>query len=252
MLPREHGAYGQLLFPLVTALAVGRPGAAALALAASAIAIFLSHESLLVLIGQRGQRAAREHGAVARRWFVGLASIGAAFGLVALDRMPPQARLMLLVPVALAALLGAWIARRREHSTSGEIVSALGLSSLSLPIAVSAGASLAAALTCAIVFGIAFLVATVSVRAMILWARRAAGWPTRVVAALLAAAGVAALWALAQRGVTSPAGPWAALPVCGVGFAIAAAAPSPRYVRTIGWVLVGATAVTAVILIIGM
>ena len=252
MLPKEHGAYGQLLFPLVTALAVGRPGAAALALSASAVAIFLSHESLLVLLGQRGQRAAREHGAAARRWFAAFAAVGAAAGLPAIVLMPARARLALLVPVALAALLTAWITRRREHSTSGEIVTALSLSSLSLPVALAADASLPAALTCALVFAISFVVATVSVRAVILWARRLAGPSTRIVAALLPVAGVAALWALAGRGTTSAVGPWAALPVCGVGFVLAAAAPSPRHVRRIGWMLVAATAVTAAVLVIWM
>ena len=85
---------------------------------------------------------------------------------------------------------------------------------------------------------------------MILWTRKAAGVGTRAVAALVALGGVAALASLARAGVTSPAGAWAALPVCGVGFALAIAAPSPRHLRTIGWLLVGATALTATILII--
>ena len=36
--PREHGAYGQLLFPLASALLIGRPAAGAYLLAASAVA----------------------------------------------------------------------------------------------------------------------------------------------------------------------------------------------------------------------
>jgi hypothetical protein len=249
MLPREHGAYGQLLFPLVTALAIGRPGTGAAALAVAAVAIFLSHESLLVLLGQRGQRAAREHGAAARRWFAVLGSIGAAAGLVALALMEPRARLALLLPVAFAAVLAVWIARRREHTTSGEIVTALSLSSLALPVALTAGAPEAAAATCALVFAIAFLVATVSVRAVILCGRGAAGPATRIVAALLPVCGVAGLWLLARGGAASPAGPWAVLPVGGVGFVLAAAAPSPRHVRAIGWTLVCATAIAAAVLV---
>ena len=250
MLPKEHGAYGQLLFPVVTALLVARPGAAAFAIAAAAVAAFLSHESLLVLLGQRGPRAARELGAAARRWFAACAGAAAILGVAGIWLATPTARAALLIPIALAAVLGVWIARRQEHTTSGEILSAVSLSSLALPIALAAGASRTAALTCALVFAIAFIVATVSVRAVILWARKAAGVGTRAVAALVAAGGVAALAALARAGMTSSAGAWAALPVCGVGFVLAIAAPSPRHLRTIGWVLVGATALTAATLII--
>ncbi|MCX5731351.1 MAG: YwiC-like family protein, partial [Deltaproteobacteria bacterium] len=36
LLPREHGAYGQIVMPLLCGLALGRPGAAAWLLAAGA------------------------------------------------------------------------------------------------------------------------------------------------------------------------------------------------------------------------
>ena len=147
MLPREHGAYGQLLFPVVTALLVARPGAAAFAIAAAAVAAFLSHESLLVLLGQRGQRAARELGAAARRWFAACAGAAAMLGVAGIWLATPAARAALLIPIALAAVLGVWIARRQEHTTSGEILSAVSLSSLALPIALAAGASRTAAFT---------------------------------------------------------------------------------------------------------
>ncbi|HVC21498.1 MAG TPA: YwiC-like family protein [Vicinamibacterales bacterium] len=252
MLPREHGAYGQLLFPLVTALLIARPGAAAFALAAAAVAAFLSHEALLVLLGQRGPRAARERGAAGRRWFAALAGAAALLGAAGVRLAPPPARLALLVPLVCAALLGAWIVRRRERTTSGEILSALTLSSLALPIALAAGASRPAALTCTLVFALSFVVATVSVRAVILCARRLAGAGTRAVAALMAAGGVAALALLARAGIAAAAGPWGALPVCGAGLVLALAAPSPRHLRAIGWSLVAATAMTALVLVVGL
>ncbi|PWT82253.1 MAG: hypothetical protein C5B57_08975 [Blastocatellia bacterium] len=49
MLPREHGVYGQMLFPLATALLVGRPTVPAFALVAAGVFAFLAHESLLVV-----------------------------------------------------------------------------------------------------------------------------------------------------------------------------------------------------------
>src|SRR5262245_28487506 len=74
MLPREHGAYGQLLFPLVTALAVGWPTVAAYGLAVAGIALFVAHEPLLVVMGQRGVRAEREQTRRAWRWLTGSVS----------------------------------------------------------------------------------------------------------------------------------------------------------------------------------
>jgi multidrug transporter EmrE-like cation transporter len=65
-LPREHGAYVQLGVPLAAALACGRPGLAAIALALAAVALFLVHEPLLLLATRRGGRA-RETARAARR-----------------------------------------------------------------------------------------------------------------------------------------------------------------------------------------
>lgn len=252
ILPKEHGAYGQLLFPLGTALAVGRPGAAALAFAASAVAAFVSHESLLVILGQRGARAAREQGVEARRTFALFSTIAIASGGAAIALMTPLVRRTVAVPAALGAVLAVMILRRREHTTPGEIVSALAMSALALPVALASGASTAAALTCVLAYAAAFLVATLSVRAVILVTRKLAGGGTRLVAAAVAVLLVALLALLPRAGVTSAAGFWAALPICAVGVALVAAMPSPRHLREIGWTLVGATAVTAVILIVGL
>jgi len=60
LLPKEHGAYGQLALPIVTALsatAVSTPG---LFLTASAVAGFLAHEPASILLGLRGSRVKRE------------------------------------------------------------------------------------------------------------------------------------------------------------------------------------------------
>ena len=67
-LPREHGAYGQLVFPLVTAFGVAGLSSGGLLLATAVIAAFLAHEPAAVRFGQRGVRASREDGAGAARW----------------------------------------------------------------------------------------------------------------------------------------------------------------------------------------
>ena len=251
MFPKEHGAYGQLLFSLATALAIGRPRVSALALAAAAVCGFLAHEPLLVAIGQRGARVARERGAEAWRWLAVLGTTAAALAIVSVLLMPVAARIALIVPAVFLAAFGVAVATRREHTTGGEILSGLTLASLALPVALAADATEVAALTVSLVFAAAFVVAIVSVRAMIGWARHPGGASTRVGAAVLAAGLVLLLGVLARAGVTLSIAPWAAFPVCAVGFCLAVLAPSPRRVRTIGWILVGAMFVAAVLLVAG-
>src|SRR5512146_2750682 len=88
LLPREHGAYGQFLFPIATALVLGNRGLSAVALTVATSAVFVAHEAVLVLLGQRGGRAARQHWRAALAWLAACALIAAATGGVALARMP--------------------------------------------------------------------------------------------------------------------------------------------------------------------
>ena len=68
LLPREHGAYGQLSLPLVTALSVAGPSIAGLLVAVSAVAAFVAHEPASVLLGLRGARVRQELGRTATQW----------------------------------------------------------------------------------------------------------------------------------------------------------------------------------------
>src|SRR4051812_14355288 len=249
MLPKEHGAYGQLLFPIVTALAVGRPGAVAWLLAAAAICAFFAHEPLLVLLGQRGARSAREQRRQASVWFGGCASAAALSGVSAIALASPDLRVALAVPAALAAILLLLILAHREHTTIGEVLSAIALSSIAVPIARASGALPAVALTCALVFASAFVAGTLCVRAVIAATRQPPSTWTRGVARLVAAGSLVLLQALAAGGTGSRTPPWAAAPVCLGGLILVLAVPSARHLRTIGWGLVAATTVTAVILI---
>src|SRR5689334_17708106 len=99
MIPREHGAYGQLLVPLITALAIGRPGVAAVALAVAIVAAFLAHEPLLVLLGQRGARVARDRRGPAMWWLAVFAGIAVLLGGTALMMVDRAVRTALAVPL---------------------------------------------------------------------------------------------------------------------------------------------------------
>ncbi len=63
LLPREHGAYAELAFPLATGLAAGGPTVAGVAFSLAAVVLFLAHEPAAVMLGRRGARLQLEHGA---------------------------------------------------------------------------------------------------------------------------------------------------------------------------------------------
>src|SRR6187397_412589 len=120
MLPKEHGAYGQLAFPLLTSLIVVGPAYASLWLATAMIGLFLAHEPVLVLLGHRGPRARAAGAQRAWWWLKGTLIVAVAGAILALDATPPNLRWTFLVP----ALPAAWVAyaavNGREKTSLGE------------------------------------------------------------------------------------------------------------------------------------
>src|SRR3990170_3079883 len=80
LLPREHGAYAGIAFPLITALSLGAPTAVQLLWIAGCVAVFLAHEPLLIILGERGRRSHTALGARARKTAYGLAAFALATG----------------------------------------------------------------------------------------------------------------------------------------------------------------------------
>ena len=251
MVPREHGAYGQLLFPVVTAMALGRPSVAALAVAAGAVAAFVAHEPLLVLLGRRGARLRRAQRNEALRWLVVCGSAALVLGATGVALLPASNRWTVSVPLVLATVAAVWVARGKERSTSGEVLAAATLSSVSFPVAVASFTSTVVALTCALAFTAGFSAATVSVRAVIREAH--SGGTVERVAALGTAVLLPSAVALLVFGrVILPAALWAAVPMCGVALGLVIAVPRPHYLRQVGWTLVGASALTGIILLVAV
>jgi hypothetical protein len=255
-LPREHGAYGQLAFPLLTSYLVAGVTVPALLVGASAIAAFLAHEPLLVLAGRRGPRARREDGARALAWLVVTGAFALGAGVAALWLMAPEARVFLSLPLAPAAVVAVAVALDREKSTTGEVAVALAFSLLAVPVCVAAGAPARAGAAVALAFAALFVTATFGVRAVIL-STRGGGNPKA--AAIMRAATVAcAGLALAGLGAAAVQGwlPWLAaiapMPGVAAGAAVAFFARSPRRLRTIGWVLIAASVAAAAALIVGL
>jgi hypothetical protein len=256
LLPREHGAYGQVTFPLLTALIVAGPTAAGLCVGAAAVMGFLAHEPLLVLLGRRGVRARAEQERAARLRFAVTGAIALVAGVLAALALPADARWSLLLPVVPAGVLLVAIAAQSEKSILGEAAAAVAFSSIAVPVCLAGGLPTGVALAVSIVFAAIFLSGTLAVRGVIL-AVRGGGNPrmaraTRLSTVLLAAAVAAALVVAASRALV----PWAAtVAVCPgliAGIWIATFPPSPAQLRTVGWTLVATSTAAVLILVLAL
>ncbi|UCF21310.1 MAG: YwiC-like family protein [Gemmatimonadota bacterium] len=250
LLPREHGAYAQISFPLLTALSLGKPGPASILLVMAAVTVFLLHEPVLILIGGRGGRAKRELAGRARRRTALLIALALLAGLGGLA-LAPAARLAALIPLGTAALLLPLIFSRREKTTAGELLVALSLSSTMIPVARAGGVNLRPALLAAAVWAIVFALGTVTVRMIIARAKKGVE-PSRWVrsAPWLSAAVIAGAMFLAFEGSVPAPAALAAVPTAAVALVFALLGVHPRNLRRMGWSLVASNVAVMTALII--
>lgn len=255
LLPKEHGAYGQIAFPLLVAFCVGGLSIAGLLFASAVIAAFLAHEPAAVLLGQRGARARRElrQPAIGRlRWSV---ATGAAAGLGALLLLDSAARWSLVVPGVPALFLSWAMFRGQEKSWYGELAAALAFAGAAVPVAIAAGAPVRTAAAVAIPFALLFAASTLAVRVVILRVRRGgdvrAVTITRRAALLLAAGSTAAITTLTTAGILAASVLVSALPGALVATVIALRPPAPAHLRVLGWTIVGVSVLTAAIVVLG-
>lgn len=251
LLPREHGAWGQLAMPLVTGLALGRPGATALLLAAGVVLAFLAHEPLLVVLGQRGRRVKDALGVRAVRRLAILGVAAAAAGLAALALASPAVRLATLVPAVLATPVLPLVAARLEKTVAGELLVAAALSACAGPVALASGVPAWWAWGAAVTWFLSFAAATLPVQATLLFARSRGARELRP----LAAAGAAAIGASALGLAAAHVVPWAAalavLPTAIAAVVVALARIRPQQFTRVGWSLVGASVVALAVLVAG-
>ena len=251
LLPREHGAWGQLAMPLVTGLALGRPGAAALLLAAAVALAFLAHEPLLVVLGQRGRRVKDALGVRALRRLVLLGAGAGAAGIAALALAPPAVRLAALAPAALALPVVPLVAARLEKTVAGELLVAAALSACAAPVALASGAPAAWGWGAAATWFLSFAAATLPVQATLLWARTKGARELRPLAAAGAAAIGGGALALGAVGIL----PWpaaiAVLPTAVAAVTVAVARVRPQQFTRVGWSLVGASVAALAVLVAG-
>jgi hypothetical protein len=252
MLPREHGAYGQLLLPLATALAIADVDAAALLTSTAALTAFVAHEPLSVLLGRRGVRARRELHRRAVTWLVISAGIAIAAGLGAVAATPSHARWLFAWPLAPAAVLAGLLVTGREKSALGEIASAIAFAAIAIPIYGASAQSPLPGFVVAFTFAGLFIVGTLGVRIVILGTRaggdlRAVRVTRRQLAIALVFVGIGLLliWK-SQAGTTAAL---AILPGMAFATSLAIRPPAGRRLRAVGWTMVSTTAFLAVALV---
>jgi len=246
MVPREHGAYAELLFPIVTVFLGGSPTAATWLLAVGAIACFLANEPLLVLFGQRGNRTKREESDRAKRALLIFLLLALGAGVSGLLLTTTAVQYAVAVPLVLGAALVMLAIQGLERSMAGEALAAATLSSIAIPLGLSAGFGLGTALAVALIWLVTSLLGTAVVRLTVARTKaktdediarvRFKRVALVVVCLAVIAVGVAApygsrvaLWVLA-----------AAVPVAVVVLVVAILQPTARRLRLMGWSLVAA------------
>jgi hypothetical protein len=256
LFPREHGAYGQLVFPLATSFAVAGVTTASMLIAVAVVAGFLLHEPLSVLLGRRGARAKRDEWLHAATWLLITAATAVGAGLSGFWRLSPSSRWSLALPLLPAIVVAVAIIAQREKSSVAEVAVAFTFSLVAVPICLAANASTSTALAVGIAFALVFAVETLAVRAIILGVRGGgdarAVRSTRLMALVLIGAGGLVL---IVASLLTPL-PWntlfAVAPGLVAGSWLAMHPPAPTRLRTVGWTLVATSAATALILMIGL
>jgi hypothetical protein len=250
-MPREHGAYAQLGFPLVTGLVYAGAQPGAWAFTAAAVALFLAHEPMSVIAGLRGVRLRDALVGPARRRLWLLAGLTTVSLVAASVLAPWDAWRAALVPALPGVVLIPLFLAARVKTLGGELVAALAFSASLMPVALSGGADWPAAWVAAAVWYGASSPAIVSVHAVKAlhkgrprgpWLRAA----TLAAAVLVAAAAVVVSVALPYPSVRALAVLPPAVAVAGV----AAVSPHPRHLKRIGWTMVVANTGALVLLIV--
>lgn len=247
LLPREHGIYAEVAFPILTALWIGRPSLAGACFAIAVIAAFLIHEPVLVLLGRRGAWVRASLGGRAKRYVEILGCLAVVCGLVGVWQVGTTVRIAFLVLMPLALPLAFMTASKQEKSLPGETLIALIVSLASVPIAMAGGASLASAVAAAGVWFVVFVFSTMTVHAILARTKRRTERPAIMVAsaAVLLAAGAVVGYAMGGL-------PWllAMIPAPFVCAGVVLGRLPVKRLKVLGWLLVLGNLATAIVLIL--
>ena len=261
LLPREHGAYAELAFPLVTGLSLAPPTSAALALAGAAVALFLVHEPLAIALGLRGQRLKDHFRKRAPPRVASLLVAGLILAAVSWRMSEGRIWPSILVPLAPVAILIPLVLSGRQKTLAGEILVITAFSGLVLPLVAASGAASGfssgfnpvTAQGAAVVWWVSFFLGTLEVHAIkarhkdtgrsrwTRWTR----WGSPLASALVVTLCLAGVFMLREE-VGSPALAllFPAASILILGFLRI----HPRRLKRVGWTLVAANLVALSIL----
>ena len=240
--PKEHGAYVQLAFPILSAWLLGAPGVDAILLGLAAFAAFLAHEPMMLAAGRRGPRKQEATRGRATRRLLVLALVAAALGGLAIGFTTPLVRGALIVPASLGAIALVLAATGREHSLAGELYATVSLTSIAFPVALAAGLGVERAITAVGVWAVGFSLATIAARG-VLFQKKDGGRTLRLAVASSIVAALASL-ALAMLRVVTPWIALAPMPFALAATLLALFPPTPKHMHALGFALVFAATVT--------
>jgi hypothetical protein len=242
--PREHGAYGELLFPLATALLLGRPGIATWALCAIAVGGFLAHEGFVVLAGLRGDRARREDGPRARISLLCFGAVALGGGVAALPRLDEGMvwGTTLAILLSCLAMLVAWLGA--ERSLAGKLMAALVLSSWCVPVSLSGGLSVHTSVGLWSIWFAVFSLGTAAVESVMARSARRSPRLAQALCVAIALLAPCSVLAAATYRLMPPQAPWTLLPAVVVSLALIASPVPARHMRSIGWSIVAVSVMT--------
>lgn len=246
MVPREHGAYAELLFPIATVLLGGSPTTTTWLFAIAAIAAFLANEPLLVLFGQRGTRMQREDSDRAKRALLVFALVAIGTGVAGLLITTRPVQYSVIGPLLLGVVLVMLAIQGLERTMFGEALAAATLSSIAIPLGLSAGLGLGVSLAIAAIWALNSLMGTAVVRLTVARTKAKTDEDRKrvrlkrtlliLVCLLVLGAGAGALFGSRTGSLIMAA----AIPVALVVLGMAIFPPTARRLRLLGWSLVAA------------
>lgn len=249
LIPREHGAYGQLAFPMAAALIAGGSTTAVWLLIVTFVAAFFAHEPLLVLLGQRGARASRELRPDAVRSLALSGGIAIAGAVAGWFLMGPAHRWTMVVPAAFALATVPLIIQKTQKTLTGELHVALTLASCALPVGAAAGLRPQEGAACWFVMTLGFWAATFAVHATIANQRREPSRALRAGAIAVAAGSPLVGVLIADRFRLHPQLWISTMPLSLLGAIVGILLPSARHLRRVGWALIAGSAAAGALLV---
>lgn len=258
--PREHGATAELAFPLLTGLGLGGLSPGGLALALSAVAFYLSHEPVAVLLGRRGVRVREQLASRARVRGGALLGMGLVLATGSIAVAGGSLWPWILFPASAAVLLLPLVLARKEKTLVGEFLVILAFAGLVLPLASTGDTDPSRAFAAALVWIVSFGLGTFEVHAIKARAKRRGGrqqrrpgrsWTSWASPLLAGVVVLGAATGLLLRIWPDPSPLLAVLPPAAAVLSIGLMKVPARNLKRVGWSMVGANAVALGLLLLG-